>query len=35
MTVSGVVLGSPDAQALAAFYRRLLGWPRLFLAEAE
>jgi catechol 2,3-dioxygenase-like lactoylglutathione lyase family enzyme len=26
MTLSGVVLGSPDARALAAFYRRLLGW---------
>ncbi|OJF09422.1 VOC family protein [Couchioplanes caeruleus] len=26
MTVAGVVLDSPDAQALAAFYQRLLGW---------
>ncbi|WP_424530413.1 VOC family protein [Sphaerisporangium viridialbum] len=26
MTLSGVVLDSPDAQELAAFYRRLLGW---------
>jgi catechol 2,3-dioxygenase-like lactoylglutathione lyase family enzyme len=26
MTLSGVVLDSPDARALAAFYRRLLGW---------
>jgi catechol 2,3-dioxygenase-like lactoylglutathione lyase family enzyme len=26
MTLSGIVLGSPDAQVLAAFYRRLLGW---------
>jgi hypothetical protein len=27
MTLSGVVLDSPDAGALAAFYRELLGWP--------
>jgi len=27
MTVSGIVLGSPDAQELARFYHRLLGWP--------
>jgi catechol 2,3-dioxygenase-like lactoylglutathione lyase family enzyme len=26
MALSGIVLDSPDAQALAAFYRRLLGW---------
>ena len=26
MTLSGVVLDSPDAQELSAFYRRLLGW---------
>ena len=26
ITLSGIVLDSPDAQALAAFYRRLLGW---------
>ncbi len=26
MTLSGVVLDSPDARELAAFYRRLLGW---------
>lgn len=26
MTLSGIVLDSPDAQALAGFYRRLLGW---------
>ena len=26
MTLSGIVLDSPDAQALASFYRRLLGW---------
>ena len=25
--LSGVVLGAPDAHELAAFYRRLLGWP--------
>lgn len=31
MTVTGVVLGSPDAQALARFYHRLLGWP--FVAD--
>lgn len=27
MTLSGIVLGSPDARALASFYHRLLGWP--------
>jgi hypothetical protein len=26
LTLSGVVLDSPDARGLAAFYRRLLGW---------
>jgi hypothetical protein len=26
LTLSGVVLDSPDAGELAAFYRRLLGW---------
>ena len=26
MILSGVVLDSPDAQTLAAFYRELLGW---------
>jgi catechol 2,3-dioxygenase-like lactoylglutathione lyase family enzyme len=26
MTLSGIVLDSPDPRALAAFYRRLLGW---------
>jgi catechol 2,3-dioxygenase-like lactoylglutathione lyase family enzyme len=26
MTLSGIVLDSPDAHVLAAFYRRLLGW---------
>ncbi len=26
MTVTGVVLGAPDAQELASFYRELLGW---------
>jgi catechol 2,3-dioxygenase-like lactoylglutathione lyase family enzyme len=26
MTLAGVVLDSPDARELAAFYRRLLGW---------
>jgi catechol 2,3-dioxygenase-like lactoylglutathione lyase family enzyme len=26
MTLSGIVLDSPDAQELSAFYRRLLGW---------
>lgn len=26
MTLSGIVLDAPDARALAAFYRRLLGW---------
>lgn len=27
MNLSGIVLGAPDARALASFYRRLLGWP--------
>ncbi|HUZ54236.1 MAG TPA: VOC family protein [Streptosporangiaceae bacterium] len=27
LTVTGVVLDSPDARELAGFYRRLLGWP--------
>ncbi len=26
LTLSGTVLGAPDAQDLADFYRRLLGW---------
>jgi predicted enzyme related to lactoylglutathione lyase len=26
MTLSGIVLDSPDARELAGFYRRLLGW---------
>jgi hypothetical protein len=26
LALSGVVLGAPDASALAGFYRRLLGW---------
>jgi catechol 2,3-dioxygenase-like lactoylglutathione lyase family enzyme len=26
MTLSGIVLDSPDANELAAFYQRLLGW---------
>jgi catechol 2,3-dioxygenase-like lactoylglutathione lyase family enzyme len=26
MTLSGIVLGAPDARALADFYHRLLGW---------
>lgn len=26
LSLSGIVLDSPDAQELAAFYRRLLGW---------
>jgi catechol 2,3-dioxygenase-like lactoylglutathione lyase family enzyme len=26
MTLTGVVLDSPDPRSLAAFYRRLLGW---------
>jgi predicted enzyme related to lactoylglutathione lyase len=26
MSLSGIVMDSPDAQQLAAFYRRLLGW---------
>ena len=26
MTLSGIVLDSPDARVLADFYRRLLGW---------
>lgn len=28
MTITGVVLGAPDARELAAFYERLLGWER-------
>lgn len=28
LTVTGVVLGAPDARELAAFYERLLGWKR-------
>lgn len=28
MSLSGIVLDSPDAQQLAAFYQRLLGWER-------
>lgn len=28
LRLTGVVLGSPDPSALAAFYERLLGWPR-------
>ena len=28
MKVSGIVLDSPDAQTLAAFYIRLLGWEK-------
>ncbi len=31
MTVTGIVLDSPNAQDLAGFYRRLLGWA----AEAD
>jgi catechol 2,3-dioxygenase-like lactoylglutathione lyase family enzyme len=27
LTVTATVLGAPDANELAAFYRRLLGWP--------
>ena len=27
MTITGIVLDSPDANPLADFYRRLLGWP--------
>src|ERR1022692_4914646 len=27
MTLTAVVLGSPDAGALADFYQRILGWP--------
>jgi catechol 2,3-dioxygenase-like lactoylglutathione lyase family enzyme len=27
MTLTGVVLDAPDANELAAFYQRLLGWP--------
>ena len=29
MTLTGVVLDAPDANELAAFYRRLLGWDVL------
>jgi hypothetical protein len=25
--LSGIVFDAPDARELAAFYRRLLGWP--------
>jgi len=28
MTITAMVLDSPDANELAAFYQRLLGWPR-------
>ena len=28
MTLSGIVLDSPDVQELASFYERLLGWQR-------
>ena len=28
MTLAGIVLDSPDAQELAAFYQRLLGWEK-------
>lgn len=28
LTLSGIVLDSPDAQELAGFYERLLGWRR-------
>jgi len=27
LTLSGTVLGAPDARELARFYERLLGWP--------
>jgi len=27
MTLTATVLGAPDPRELAAFYRRLLGWP--------
>lgn len=29
LVLRSVVLGAPDASALAAFYERLLGWPRI------
>jgi catechol 2,3-dioxygenase-like lactoylglutathione lyase family enzyme len=29
MVITGVVLDAPDAQELAAFYHRLLGWPAI------
>ncbi|MCW2527328.1 MAG: hypothetical protein JWM76_2188 [Pseudonocardiales bacterium] len=29
LELSGIVLDSPDAQQLAAFYRRLLGWETI------
>lgn len=29
MRMAGVVLGTPDPRALAAFYERLLGWTRV------
>ncbi|WP_026535268.1 VOC family protein [Arthrobacter sp. H14] len=30
LTLSAVVLGAPDAQELAGFYRRLLGWKEKY-----
>ncbi|GAB3524532.1 VOC family protein [Arthrobacter monumenti] len=30
LTLSAVVLGAPDAQELADFYRRLLGWKEKY-----
>lgn len=29
LALSGVVLGTPDPSALASFYQKLLGWPRI------
>lgn len=29
LRVTGTVLSTPDPEALASFYERLLGWPRL------
>jgi catechol 2,3-dioxygenase-like lactoylglutathione lyase family enzyme len=29
LSLSGVVLDTPDVQGLAGFYERLLGWPRV------
>lgn len=29
LQIAGTVLSTPDARALADFYERLLGWPRL------